>query len=442
MLKNLFLQFLILVVITSIEIRSEEIRLLIDPFEFESIQLKQYSYIAVDMSDNITNALSALPKIKFFSSEDRKKILKEIGLLQQMGTAPEEDEYISLKKPNLLLSGRLILQDNQLKTSVRITKVKNMSAKVIVINEKFSLQTLDSYYNRLLLEIIKNLETLNDDTIQNLVLSEEFKSEFKIKKLFNPKAVEYYYSGKTCISDDYLKAKEYFLKAIQLEPEYADAYTALGSIYSLYTKEYDRAKIEFEKALDIYKNLKDNESYRYIELLTLIAGNHYSQGNYSDSLEKYYQSKVGLESLSMNDSLSMAYIDYGIGICYSGMNQRHKATSSFKSAKTIFDSLKLQKSLGYANVLYGLAYVQLGLNEYDSSLENYKQAHKIYANSNQSESVVCANILYSIGFILEKKSDTKEAGRYYKKAFLLYEKNGYQGKEKISSKNRMDRLEN
>ena len=421
-------------------ISSEEIKLLIEPFEFEAIQIKQYNWIASDMNDSISKALSGLPKLKLFSSEDRKKILKEVGFMQQIGSSLEEDPFAQIKKPNLILSGKLILQDNQLKTNIRLTVVRQMNAKVIVVNERFSINTLDGYYNKVLLEIIKHLETLNDSLIENLVLSEETKSEFKIKKLYNPKAIEYYYNGKKAISEDYLKAQEYFQKAIQLEPEYVDAIISLGSIYSLNKKDFSSASVEYEKALAIFNNLGDNESYRYNELLTLIASNYYSQGDFSQSLEKYYEAKVGLETLSLNDSLSMAYIEYGIGICYSGMNKRQKAITHFKNAKNIFDSIKIQNSIGYANILFGMAYVQLGLNELDNALESYKQAYKIYSTTNQNETVIFANILYSIGYILEKKNETKEAAKYFKKAYSIYEKNGYEGKEKQSSKLRAESL--
>ncbi len=414
---------------------------MVDPFEFESISIKQYTWIGLDMSENISKALSGLPNLKLFSSEDRKKILKEVGFMQQIGSTPEEDPFAHIKKPNLILSGKLILQDNQLKTNIRITLVRKMTSKVLVINERFSVDTLESYYNKVLLEILKHLESLNDEKIENLVLSEEIKSTFKIKKLNNPKAVEYYYNGKSAILEDFLKAQEYFQKAIQLEPEFVDAITALGSVYSLHKKEYDRADREYEKALEIYKNLNDSESYRYNELLTLIASNYYSQGNFSESLENYYKAKVGLESLSMGDSLSMAYIDYGIGICYSGMNQRQKSVVHFKNAKTIFESLKLQKTIGYANLLYGMGYVQLGLNETESALESYKQANLIYTATNQRDSLTNANILYSLGFILEKKRELKEAAKYFKKAYILYEKLGYEGKEKQTSKNRSEKME-
>lgn len=433
--------FWLLFILLDISLWSRDTKIIVHPFIYESPQLKQYNWIATDLSDKISSILSGIERLKISSPEDRTRVLKEVGFIQKIGEYSEGNDYFSeIIKPDLILSGKVQIQNNMNTTTIRITNFKDSSSRLVRVSTGFTSSNLESYYNKVLIEILKELEKIEIDSVPILYLTEELKNSLKIKKLYNPEALELYYKGKSFSSEDFLRAEQYYLKAISLEPDFLEAIIALGSIYSLNKKNFSKADEEFGRALQLFQKLNESDTFRYYELLTLMASNYYLQGEYSDSLEYYYKAKVGLETLGLQDSFSMALLEYGIGICYSGMNQRQKAVVHFNNSKNIFNSLKISRSLGYANLLYGLGYVQLGLNEVSSALDNYKNSYKIYEELKQDESVTAANLLFSLGYIYEKKGNTAEASKQYRKALQIYEKIGYAGKETVSTRSALERV--
>lgn len=433
--------FCFVIFLLEIPLWSRDTKIIVHPFEYESPQLKQYNWIATDLSDKISSILSGIERLKISSPDDRARVLKEVGFIQKIGEYSEGNDYFSqIIKPDLILSGKVQIQNNQNTTVIRITTFRDSSARLVRVSTAFTSNNLESYYNKVLLEILKELERIEIDSSPILYLTEELKNSLKIKKLYNPDALELYYKGKSFSSEDFLRAEQYYIKAISLEPEFLEAIAALGSIYSLNKNNFSRADEEYNKALQIYDKLKEFDTFRYYELLTLMASNFYLQGEFTDSLDYYYKAKVGLETLGLQDSLSMAFLEYGIGICYSGMNQRQKAILHFNNSKNIFNSLKISRSLGYANLLYGLGYVQLGLNEISPALENYKNSYKIYEDLKQDETITAANLLFSIGYINERKGNSGEASKLYRKALQIYEKNGYQGREISSTRSALERV--
>lgn len=55
------------------------------------------------------------------------------------------------------------------------------------------------------------------------------------------------------VSDDYQKAEQYLKKAIELRPDYAPSYVALGDAY-LRQKRYDEAEVQYNEAIKIDGN--------------------------------------------------------------------------------------------------------------------------------------------------------------------------------------------
>jgi tetratricopeptide (TPR) repeat protein len=432
--SNLTISFFLFLFFLPNNTNAEKLKVLIDNFSTDTMKKTNLRWIPEIMYDKITSKLSSLDDLIVITHEDRKKVSHEIARMQRLGVDDldsEEDEkdiFSKQAKPDLILNGKIQLIENQLISTIKITRFHSTQTSVIVQSEKYRNDTLEDYLNKLLLKIITELEK-DDGVLPFIKVTEKSKEDLKIKKIYNSTAIEFYFKGKESSTDEFLKAKEYYLKAIELEPEYFEAITALGSIYTFQQNNFNQADIEYNKAKEIMKKNNETNSFAYYELLSLIATNYYSWGDYSESVEMYNKAKVGLETLSLNQSLSMAYIDYGLGICYSAMNQKVKSLDYLDKSKKIFEALKMTNNIGYANLLYAVAYSQLSANDLNNSLENYKKSQSIYIKKNMENHIVTANSFYSVAYIYERIGDKKKAGINYKKSNEIYEKIGYNGRE-------------
>lgn len=437
--------FPIIFILLASGIFSDEIRLLVDPFKKDSGSGRNLDWIGADMSDSISASLSRLKGIKLLSSDDRSKVLKEIDTVQKLGVEAKDsrgqeiDPFAKFLKANLILNGKYGIQGTNIVVNLKIVNAASSESKPVRVSQKYDPETLSEVYDRLVYGIVSELEKLEAEGISPLVVSEEDRKKLKIKKRYNPTAVEHYYNGRQIAASDPLKALSYFQKAIAIEPKYADAIAQMGAILSSNKKEYDKASAEFEKAESIYTENSEKDTFKYIELLSLIAANYYMQNKYSEALEYYAQARSGLDSLNMSDSASMAYVEYGTAICYSGLNQKSKAMEYFENSKVLFDNYEMNKTVSYANLLYGMAYIQLAEEKFDLALENYKGSYEIYVARNMEKKITTAGILYSIAYIHERQGEKGEAGKYYRKAYLLYQSLGYQGKEKEAVKKGAER---
>jgi len=117
---------------------------------------------------------------------------------------------------------------------------------------------------------------------------------------------------------DYQKAVEEFQKAIELKPNYGDAYHNLANVYHQIQKD-DSALENYQKALSFNPNLW--QSYQNL------AAIHFSQKNYQlakEELEKAIQIKPDNTDLHAN-----------LGILYLNLQDKQKAKEEFEKALQI-----------------------------------------------------------------------------------------------------------
>lgn len=444
--KNKMKLFIILLLFAN-SLFSEEIRLLVDPFKKEQGQPVSLDWIGGDIADSVSMSLSKLNGIKLLNTQDRSKVLNEIGMTQMLGTEEKDsrgmkvDPFAKQLKANMILNGKYGVQSGNISVTFKIINVATSEFKLFKVSDKYDPETLNNIYDMIVFEIVKDLESNKTEGVDLLVISEEDRKRIKVAKRYNPKAIELYYNGRQISFADPQKALELFQKAIAIEPKYADAIVQVGSILSSSKNQYDNASKEFEKAEAIYSDLDEKTSFHYIELLTLIAANYYKQNKFTDALDYYSRARNELEKSGMADSASMAYVEYGTAISYSGMNQKNKALEYFEKSKTIFQNYEMEKTAGYANLLYGMAYIQLANENLDESLDNFKNAYEIYVSKGMEKRVTTAGIAYSIAYIYEKKGNKVEAAKNYRKAYQIYQSIGYQGKEKEAVKKGAERNE-
>lgn len=149
--------------------------------------------------------------------------------------------------------------------------------------------------------------------------------------------------------NDYDKAKEYYDKAIELNPEFAKAYYNRGIAYGE-LKDYDKAIEDNSKAIEF--DPKDVSAY-------------YNRGNAYYNLKRYYKAIEDYsKAIELNPELAKVYINRGN--MYSKLKENYKAIKDFNKAI----ELDPEDTEAYNN--RGVAYYEL--KEYDKAIENYSKA--------------------------------------------------------------------
>ncbi|MDO9577221.1 MAG: tetratricopeptide repeat protein [Candidatus Cloacimonadales bacterium] len=226
-----------------------------------------------------------------------------------------------------------------------------------------------------------------------------------------------------CNKGNYDKAIECFQKAIEIKPDFAEAYLNMGVTY--------RNKGNYDKAIECYQNsirINPNNAKAYTNM-GIVYGN---KGNYNKEIE-YYQKSIELFPYSKTYfNMGLAYYDIGkyndaiqcyenaikldpnngdayfnLGNVYLEIREEINAIMNFK--KTI--EINPYDEVAYYNI--GNAYNDLGY--YDKAITYFQKAIELKPDY--------AEAYNNIGFSYVKKGNFEKSIEYTQKAARL----GYKG---------------
>jgi len=184
------------------------------------------------------------------------------------------------------------------------------------------------------------------------------------------KATEYHNMGVAYAEkQEYDKAMEYYRKAIELKPDYAETYLNLGIIHHQ-RHEYDIAMEYYSKAIELEPKL----AMAYNN-----AGDIYNQKQEYDKAMEYFK-----KALELKPDLAMAY--YNVGNIYYRKQDYDNAMEYYNKA------LELDSNLAMAYNDIGAIYHSK--QELDKAMEYYRKAIKLEPGN--------AKILYNMNLIKEK----------------------------------------
>jgi tetratricopeptide (TPR) repeat protein len=178
-----------------------------------------------------------------------------------------------------------------------------------------------------------------------------------------------------------------------------------------YLSEYDSSMVYNERALNIFKNLKD--SIRYNEVLISIGNIFQNRGMYIESAKYFEKAYNSFISLGYNKTISGLMTN--ISSSYFQQANYKKALDFSLKALTI--AITERDLTCQANSYYtiGMIYYQLG--EYDKANENYDKATKIYTVLNDNASIGAIYDLQALIYISENKMDS--AIKFYEKSLSI-----------------------
>jgi tetratricopeptide (TPR) repeat protein len=184
-------------------------------------------------------------------------------------------------------------------------------------------------------------------------------------------------------SENYAQAIENYQKAIQLNPEYADAYYNLGN--ALYRQgQLEQAIENYQKAIqlnpeyaDAYYNLgialSDHGQLaqaieNYQKAIQLDPGKVLAYNNLGNALCKQGQLKRAIQNyqkaIQLNPEYALAY--YNLGIALSDHGQLAQAIENYQKA--------IQLNPEYADAYYNLGNALYRQGQLDQAIENYQKA--------------------------------------------------------------------
>ena len=184
-------------------------------------------------------------------------------------------------------------------------------------------------------------------------------------------------------SANYLKAIEYYQKAVEVDNDYFDAYYNLGSSY-FFLLEYDKAIEYYNIALS--KDSTDVDPY-------IALGAIYTENQDYHKAIEYYERAIEVDSSSFG-----AY--YSLGVSYYSLLEYDKAIEYLKEAIT--------KNETEAVSFFVLGRVYAEKQDYDKAIEMVKQGIGIEPESPEE--------LYFLGFLYQEMGSFIYSTMYAKKA--------------------------
>lgn len=170
------------------------------------------------------------------------------------------------------------------------------------------------------------------------------------------KAIELVESGHECFrSGDYKKAHDYYQKAVQINPNYDDAWSTLGSSYCK-LGDYKKGKECYQKAISIKPNTGG---------YWLLLGASYK------GLKDYQKAKESFEkAISINNNSDFSW---GVlGVLYLELDNNQMAKECF------LKSIRINPN--YAPYWANLGLTYFKLKDYNKTKESYQKAIQIYPN--------------------------------------------------------------
>ncbi|HRH44991.1 MAG TPA: protein kinase [Pyrinomonadaceae bacterium] len=317
--------------------------------------------------------------------------LKEVKVIAKSSTFQYKEKEIDLEKVGENLGVRYILQGqvsqigDDLKINAELFDVKNNS------------QIWSRQFNRQTNEISDIEKEISQQIAERLQLHQNGILVQKTKP--NPQAYELllkgrFYQSKSSFESS-KKAIEYYNQSLAADPNYAEGYAALASVYYYIAangfqqpKEMmTNAKSAAEKSSQLNPNLP--------EVCLALAGIKMAEWDWSGAENQYKR------AIELNPNLATAHFRYALFL--SIMKKHDQALAEIKLAREL-DPLR---PLANDN----LAFIYYFARNYESALEQYKIGLELNPNSGST--------YYGLGFVNSAKGQYDEAVSDYQEMIRL-----------------------
>jgi len=333
-------------------------------FATEKTFVREYTYQASDYDSKVTSRANALEQVK-------RILLEEVSVYMQSEFETKEWE----KQIGKNIESGEFAQERIVSITAGVTETKILEEKwtgvAYWIKAEITLDPDD--IKSKIEEIVQNKEKLKeledvkkkaDDALEEiaqlrkeLAESKSDAEQLRLTKAYNKEtdilsAADWFNKGYNAgMNKEWDKAISFFLRTIELKPDYAIAYYNLGLAYKNQGN-HTKAIQLYEKAIEVDPD--DADAYYNLGLA------YYVQGNYTKAIELYEK------AIELDPDLALAYVN--LGVAYYDQGNLTKAIELYEKA------IELEPDLALAYNNLGVAYHK---SDFDTALSYYKKAARL-----------------------------------------------------------------
>lgn len=432
MKKRIIIFFTILIASSFINAAQNVKKLAILVYPFEQSGGKNFSWIAAGLTDTVISDLNKIQDIHVFSEDDRKKAIQEIKL-GMTGLIKESDviKAGSIMGADLIFTGKVQTTGSKVRVNARLinistTKIENSVKLDGTVEELFDLQ------DRVVFALMTETEKVNLADTKPVKIKEDDKKKVAGKKRPKTDVYELYAKGLELNDTDPRKALEFYLKALEADPQFLDGLLKTGAVYGD-LNEYDNALVYLSKAEEILLAKGQQESIYYADTLNNKGVVYRDTGDYEKALDYYGRSRELRKKLGLGKTVNYAETTSNIGIVYVDTGKYDKALEYYMEAQKILEDVKFQQTSKYAILMNNIGGVYWSKNNYNAALQYYTNSQGIRDRLGLQNTAGYAFLMNNIGSIYWKQGDNSKAILYYVKSQEIRDWLGLQNTESYSN---------
>ncbi|MCI0413805.1 tetratricopeptide repeat-containing serine/threonine-protein kinase [bacterium] len=304
--------------------------------------------------DGITESLiNSLSQLKNFTVMSRSSVFRYKGR--------EGDVQAAGKELNVqaVLTGRVIRRGDELAISTELVDVRKNTS---IWGDK---------YNRKMVDILAIQEEISREISENLRIELSGEEKHKLAKRYtdNPKAYELYLKGRYFWNKrrnpDYLKSRDYFQQAIELDPSYSLGYAGLADFYGFLAAQgllppqeaWPKAEAAALKALELDDSLAEAHHARAAQKLFYYRDFQAAEQEFRKTLE-------------INPKYAETHLLFGLFL--NAMGRKTEALGEHQRAAEL-DPLNLRINQWLGTYYYYHRDFDRAISEYKKTLEMYPE---------------------------------------------------------------------
>jgi len=432
MKKHVILFIIILIASISVKADQDFKKLGILVYPFEQSGSKNFSWIAAGLTDTVISDLNKIQDIYVFSEDDRKKAIQEIQL-GMTGLIKESDiiRAGSIMGADLIFTGKVQATGNKIRVNARLinistTKIENSVKLDGTVDELFDLQ------DRVVFALMTETEKVSlADTKPGKIRDDEKK---KVKGKVRPKQDVYqlYSKGLEIHETNPRKALEFYLEALESDPQFLDGLLKTGSLYGE-LNEFQNAMNYLSKASDILESTGQQDTVFYADMLNNKGVVYRDMGDHEKALEFYEKSRELRKKLNLAKTVNYAETTSNMGIVYVDTGKYDKALEYYMEAQKILEDTRFRQTSKYAILMNNIGGVYWSRKDYDSALQYYFKSQGIRDKLGLQNTAGYAYLMNNIGSIYWKQGVNDKAIMYYRLSQEIRDKLGLQNTESYSN---------
>jgi serine/threonine protein kinase/Tfp pilus assembly protein PilF len=298
--------------------------------------------------------MSADPENEYFADGMAEEIINALSKIQSLRVASRTSSFaFKGKNEDIGEIGRKLKVSTVLEGGVRKMGNKlRITCELVNVADGYHLWS--ERYDREIEDVFEIQDDISQAIVKSLrvILSEGEKKAIENKPRTNIQAYDYYLRGRQFIHQLRRRSLEYarqmFNKAIELDPEYALAYTGVADSSSLLYTYFDARDFNLRQA--------DKASKKALELEPDLAEAYVSRGIVSSLTHHFDEAEEAFaKALKLEPKLFEAAYWYGMGLMAEGR---------FEDAIRSFERASVLRPEDYQSAHFmGQAYKSLGMNE-------------------------------------------------------------------------------